>query len=273
MRLSDHSQKLIVAELYRDVLGGGRLDRLDALVAPAYVPHLPMFRSSPTLGHGIDALKTRLLKLGPMPNRVARIIADGDRVFAHVKYKGKIPVAGADVFRFDASGKIGAHWNVRQPLPRHGDQGDERFASHVASDATPLHSCDWLKARVRQMLVELWSKGNADLVPEFYAPSYVQHNVDMPGGFQRIKEIVQTDIRKYIETTGGPFPVDIHSMGAEGDMVFVHLSIFMAGINRHDGARSTNVDIFRVDRYGKMVEHWDVLEMERESRPDENTLY
>ena len=123
------------------------------------------------------------------------------------------------------------------------------------------------------MLTELWSKGNADLVADFYAESYVQHNADMPGGYARIREIVENDIPRYIEATGGPFPVDVHHMGAEGDIVFVHLSLFMAGINRNDGDRSTNVDIFRVDRHGRMVEHWDVLQIEGVALPPTATVF
>jgi predicted SnoaL-like aldol condensation-catalyzing enzyme len=117
------------------------------------------------------------------------------------------------------------------------------------------------------MLTEVWGKGNAGLVGDFYAESYVQHNSDMPGGYRRIREIVENDIRRYIERTGGPFPVQVHHIGAEADIVFVHLSLFMTGINRNDGDRSTNVDIFRIDRRGRMVEHWDVLQIEGVTLP------
>jgi predicted SnoaL-like aldol condensation-catalyzing enzyme len=55
--------------------------------------------------------------------------------------------------------------------------------------------------------------------------------------------------------------------------VFVHLSLFMAGINRNDGDRSTNVDIFRVDRDGRMVEHWDVLQIEGVALPPTATVF
>jgi predicted SnoaL-like aldol condensation-catalyzing enzyme len=123
------------------------------------------------------------------------------------------------------------------------------------------------------MLTELWSKGNPELVADFYAESYVQHNPDMPGGYARIRQVVENDIRRYIEITGGPFPVDVHHVGAEGDIVFVHLSLFMAGINRNDGDRSTNVDIFRVDRHGRMVEHWDVLQIDGVALPPTATVF
>jgi predicted SnoaL-like aldol condensation-catalyzing enzyme len=55
--------------------------------------------------------------------------------------------------------------------------------------------------------------------------------------------------------------------------VFVHLSLFMAGINRNAGDSSTNVDIFRVDQSGLMVEHWDVLQMQSEALPNSLTIF
>jgi predicted SnoaL-like aldol condensation-catalyzing enzyme len=95
----------------------------------------------------------------------------------------------------------------------------------------------------------------------------------MPGGYVRIAEIVATEVRDYIERSGAPFPVTIHQMGAEGDLVFVYISIFMAGINRNAGMRSTNVDVFRFDDQGRTIEHWDVLQMESEPLPDHTTLF
>lgn len=263
----EYARKGRIADLYRDVIAAGRLERLAELAAAAYTPHVPAFRGIEQLESGLDALEARLRRVGRIPNRVVRLIVDGDWAFAHVHWDGPLSVAGVDVFRFDSDDRIAAHWNVRQPLSGTRAQVEERFSSTVASDAGPAPEPARLRARVCEMLTELWSKGNADLVADFYAESYVQHNADMPGGYSRIKEIVGNEIRRYIETTGGPFPVDVHHIGAEGDIVFVHLSLFMAGINRNDGDRSTNVDVFRVDRHGRMVEHWDVLQIEGVALP------
>ena len=262
-----------IADLYREVIGGGRLERLERLAAPTYTPHVPAFRGVEALEPGLDALRARLRRIGRRSHRVVRPIVDGDWAFAHVHWEGPVSVAGVDVFRFDSDDRIAEHWNVRQALGGTQAQVEERFASTVAPDATFSLDPARLTARVREMLTELWSKGNADLVADFYAESYVQHNTDMPGGYARIREVVENDIPRYIEATGGPFPVDVHHIGAEGDIVFVHLSLFMAGINRNDGDRSTNVDIFRVDRHGRMVEHWDVLQIEGVALPPTATVF
>jgi predicted SnoaL-like aldol condensation-catalyzing enzyme len=47
----------------------------------------------------------------------------------------------------------------------------------------------------------------------------------------------------------------------------------MAGINRNAGESSTNVDIFRVDQSGLMIEHWDVLQIQGEGLPDSRTIF
>jgi predicted SnoaL-like aldol condensation-catalyzing enzyme len=261
-----------VQSVYRDVLQQRRLEQLPALFAPGYVPHAPEFVQVTGLVPGVAALTARLQRAGTIPNEVQRLICDGELVLAHVFFPGEIPVAGADIFRFDATGRICDHWNVRQPLLKNAARAREHFTGPtVAAEAG--WDRERLKHRLRTMLEDLWSRGNAELVPEYYAESYIQHNPDMPGGYARIREIVQTDIRRYIDASGGPFPVTVHRVGAEGDFVFVHLSLFMAGINRNAGDRSTNVDIFRVDASGRMVEHWDVLQMASEGLPDDRLLF
>jgi predicted SnoaL-like aldol condensation-catalyzing enzyme len=251
-----------IREFYADVLGEGRVGRLEALVAPSYVPHVPVFAARTAFDPGIEALRSRLAAFGRVSHRLARVIVDGEVAFAHVVYGDAKVVAGVDVFRLDAAGRICEHWNVRQPLK--GDAADcaAHFSDDLPGDADFPFDPTWLKTRVSTMLKELWGKGRAELVPEFYAQSYIQHNRDMPGGFQRIQQVVRHDIRRYIERTGSGFPIEVHHMAAEGDLACVHLSLFMAGINRNDGARSTNVDIFRLDRQGRMTEHWDVLQIE-----------
>jgi MFS family permease len=263
------AHKRAVKDFYGEVLSGARPERLVELVAPDYRPHLASFRVEPVLAAGSDALAARLRDVGPIEHRLVRLVADGELVFAHVKYPGPVPYAGVDIFRFDAGGRICEHWNVRQGLPKNANQGEDRFTTEVRTAAGYSRDRGWLKARLRRVLLDMWGKGNAALVPEFYDDAYIQHNADMPGGARRILEIVQQNIRQYIDATGGPYPIDIHTMAAEGDIVCVHLSISMAGINRHEGARSTNVDIFRVNQQGRMVEHWDVLEMD--SEPLEST--
>ena len=199
-----------------------------------------------------------------MPNEVRRAIADDDTVYVHVAYTGERPFAGVDIYRLDQLDRIAEHWSVRQEMYADRGRGIDRLGDDPGVTATPGLDREWTRRRVRDALEQLWVRGDASLVPRFYSDSYVQHNPDMPGGYARIQEVVRDNIRAYMARTGGPFPVEILRLGAEGDLVFAHISIFMAGINRNEGDRSTNVDIFRVDADGRFTEHWDVLQMERE---------
>src|ERR1700756_1094583 len=180
---AETSHKDATLIFYEDVLLKGRMDLLHRLGARTYVPHVPPFARGPAPATGCEALLRRLRASGPMPNEVRRIICDGDFVFTHVKYPGPVPVAGSDVFQFDEEGRICAHWNVRQPLGRSAGDIDEWFTAAPPAPAPVTLDRRQLKARVREMLDELWAKGDSSLVEKYYAQSYVQHNPDMPGGF------------------------------------------------------------------------------------------
>ncbi len=270
---AETAHKKTIMAVYREVLSEGRTDLVEQLVSASYDPHVPRFSERTAPAAGREGLLDRLRAAGPLQNEVKRIIADGDFVFTHVRYPGLVPLAASDIFRLDETGKICEHWNVRQPLARGFADADERFASAPGLAAGATWERAALKKHIREMLDELWAKGNSSLVPKFYSERYVQHNPEMPGGFTRIKEVVDHDIRGYITATGSSFPIEVHHIGAEGDLVFVHLSIVMAGINRNAGDSATNVDIFRVDETGHMVEHWDVLQMASEALPDASSLF
>jgi predicted SnoaL-like aldol condensation-catalyzing enzyme len=261
-----------IRAFYADILGAHRIGQLESLVAPSYTPHLPSF-AGPPLEPGFAALRTRLAASGPLSHELARVVVDGDLAFAHVSYEAPAPVAGVDIFRLDPAGRICEHWNVRQPLSGGKAARRERFANALAEDADFPFDGAWVKARVSTMLAQLWAQGRTELVPEYYAESYVQHNLELPGGYQRIERMVRQDIGRYIERTGTAFPIAVHHLAAAGDLACVHLSIFMAGLDRNDGARSTNVDIFRLDRHGKMIEHWDVLQIDGVALPGGGCLY
>jgi predicted SnoaL-like aldol condensation-catalyzing enzyme len=268
------THKLTVMRLFSDVLAQGQLDALDSLVSRSYVPQTASLEDVAALAPGLDALKERLRLRGRTPHEVKRIIADDNHVYAHVSYEGAMPIAGGDIFRIDEAGQIAEHWNSRQRLPHDLARGVDRFAGGGDASLTmSIARRTEMKRVMTEVLLEMWSKGRQELVDVYYDPCYVQHNPDMPGGYHRIKEVVGTDIQKYIAATGGPYPVDVHLIGAEGDLIFVHYSIFMAGINRRAGARSTNLDIFRIDAQNRMIEHWDVLQIEGEPLPDDSTLF
>lgn len=269
------TNKAKVGQFYRDVLGRGDANALDALCAETYMPRCAPLKDVATLPGGLGALKRRIKENGPLEHKVYRVIADGDHVYAHVRYDTHaMPIAGIDIFRFDTDGRIAEHWNARQRIPNDAKRGVDRFAGGGTSDlpTTAARRAE-MKKIMTDVLLEMWAKGDADLVPVYYDKSYIQHNPDMPGGYQRILEVVEQEIKKYIAANKSAYPVNIHLMGAEGDLIVIYYSNFMAGINRASGANATNADIFRVDAKNKMIEHWDVLQIEGEPLPDDASLF
>ena len=55
---------------------------------------------------------------------------------------------------------------------------------------------------------------------------------------------------------------------AEGDYVVVHVRTEWPG--ERDGV---SIDIFRLDDHGKIVEHWDVMQVVPEQSANNNTVY
>jgi len=87
-----------------------------------YIQHNPLIpTSAKSLGEFFgEAIKVH----SKLHVEVYRVIAVGDYVFAHVNFVnlfGEDPndrgIAGVDIYRFDANGKMAEHWDVLQPVP------------------------------------------------------------------------------------------------------------------------------------------------------------
>jgi predicted SnoaL-like aldol condensation-catalyzing enzyme len=58
---------------------------------------------------------------------VYRVIAEGDLVVAHSRYK-TWNMAGVDIWRFDDDGKMIEHWDVLQQVPKTTASGNDMFS-------------------------------------------------------------------------------------------------------------------------------------------------
>ncbi|MCW3162503.1 nuclear transport factor 2 family protein [Chryseobacterium oryctis] len=91
-------------------------------IVPEYIQHNPFL---PTGADGTGkAFEDRLVDFPNMSVEVYKIIASGNYVWAHVKFKNiysndtnDLGVAGVDIFKFNHEGKITEHWDVLQSVP------------------------------------------------------------------------------------------------------------------------------------------------------------
>src|SRR5882672_10296629 len=89
---------------------------------PDYIQHNPIIPTgAKNLGAFFDQISANRANLGIV---VHKIVAVGDYVWAHVNFLNLYNddpndrgIAGVDMYRFDADGKIAEHWDVLQEVP------------------------------------------------------------------------------------------------------------------------------------------------------------
>ncbi|WP_259065838.1 nuclear transport factor 2 family protein [Mucilaginibacter sp. X4EP1] len=98
------------------------LAAVEKYLTPDYIQHNPLI---PTSARALGEFFGETVKVhNKLHVEVYRVIANGDYAFAHVNFVnlfGEDPndrgIAGVDIYRFDANGKIAEHWDVLQPVP------------------------------------------------------------------------------------------------------------------------------------------------------------
>jgi predicted SnoaL-like aldol condensation-catalyzing enzyme len=99
-------------------------------------------------------------------------------------------------------------------------------------------------------------KRSEEATARFLVPAYIQHNPLIPDGSVALGQYFGQISRERSRAR-----VAVHRIIAVGDYVWAHVNFLNLFNDNPDDTGVAGVDIYKMDASGKVVEHWDTLQL------------